>query len=395
MSLTPLAVVAMAALAAWVYLAVFHGRFWRADQRLDAASPRPESWPAVAIVIPARNEAVTIGRAVSSLLAQDYAGAVALVVVDDGSRDGTAQAARVSAQAARGHPGRLTVVTGRPLREGWTGKLWAMSQGVDAAAKLLPAARYVLLTDADIEFDPAEMSRLVAKAEAEGLDLVSLMVRLDCTGGWERLLIPAFVFLFQMLYPFPQVNDPARRIAAAAGGCMLVRRDVLARAGGLQAIRHHVIDDCALARAIKRGGPIWLGLAGGTRSLRAYRGLGGIWDMVVRTAFVQLGESLAVLAGVVAAIALVYVAPPVAAVAGIWSGDGLAALAGTAAWALMALCYRPTLGDYGGSGWRAALLPLAALFYCFMTVDSARRSMAGHGPMWKGRFYPRGTGKGR
>ena len=395
MSLTPLAVVAVTSLAAWVYLAVFHGRFWRADQRLDAALPRPESWPAVAIVIPARNEAATIGRAVSSLLAQDYAGALALVVVDDGSRDGTAQAARSAAQAARGHSGRLTVVTGRPLADGWTGKLWALSQGVEAAASLLPDARYVLLTDADIEFDPAEMSRLVAKAEAEGLDLVSLMVRLNCTGGWGRLLIPAFVFFFQMLYPFPRVNDPARRIAAAAGGCMLVRRDALARAGGFEVIRHHLIDDCALARAIKRGGPIWLGLAGGTTSMRVYRGLGGIWDMVARTAFVQLGESLAVLAGAVAGMALVYVAPPVAAVAGVWSADGLAALAGTAAWALMALCYRPTLGDYGGSGWRAALLPLAALFYCAMTVDSARRSMAGHGATWKGRSYPRGTGKGR
>ena len=212
-----------------------------------------------------------------------------LVVVDDGSRDGTAQAARVSAQAARGHPGRLTVVTGRPLREGWTGKLWAMSQGVDAAAKLLPAARYVLLTDADIEFDPAEMSRLVAKAEAEGLDLVSLMVRLDCTGGWERLLIPAFVFLFQMLYPFPRVNDPARRTAAAAaGGCMLVRREALERIGGMQSICDRVIDDCALAQAIKCDGPIWLGLATGTGSGRLLREL-----MVV----VQLALAIVLLVG--------------------------------------------------------------------------------------------------
>ncbi len=176
---------------------------------------------------------------------------------------------------------------------------------------------------------------------------------------------------------------------------MLARRDALARAGGVKAIRHRVIDDCALARAIKGCGPIWLGLAGGTASLRVYTGLGGIWDMVARTAFVQLGESLAPLAAAVAGMALVYVAPPVAAVAGVWSGDGLAALAGTAAWALIALCYRPTLGDYGGSGWRAALLPLAALFYCAMTVDSARRSMAGHGATWKGRSNPRGTGKGR
>ena len=391
MNLSPLAMAAAASLAAWIYLALFHGRFWHADQRLDDATPPCDSWPAVAVVIPARNEAATIGRAVASLLAQDYGGATALIVVDDCSEDGTAQAVKDAAgTAGAAETGRVTVVAGRALEAGWTGKPWAMSQGLKAAADILPDAPYVLLTDADIEHDVANLTRLVAKAEAGTLDLVSLMVRLDCTGGWERLLIPAFVFLFQMLYPFPRVNDPARRTAAAAGGCMLVRREALDRIGGMQSIRDRVIDDCALARAIKRNGPIWLGLATGTGSVRAHGGLGGIWDMVTRTAFVQLGRSLAVVGLAVAGMGLVYGAPPLCAVAGLWLGDGPAALAGAAGWALMALCYGPTLRDYGGGGvfgMRAAVLPVAALFYCAMTVDSARRGKIGGGAGWKGRNY--------
>jgi hopene-associated glycosyltransferase HpnB len=389
MTLSPLALVAVASLAAWIYLALFHGRFWHADQKLGNGLPRRATWPAVAVVIPARNEATTIGRAVGSLLAQDYGGATALIVVDDASGDGTAQVAAEAAKAEAGEPlaGRVTVVAGRALEPGWTGKLWAVAQGIEAAAEILPGARYVLLTDADIEHDQANLTRLVAKAEAGGLDLVSLMVRLNCTGAWERLLIPAFVFFFQKLYPFPLVNDPARRIAAAAGGCMLVRSAALARIGGIQAIRGQVIDDCALARAIKRGGPIWLGLADKTGSVRAYAGLGGIWDMVTRTAFVQLGRSLAVLGLAVAGMALVYGAPPLCAVAGIWLGEVPAALAGTAAWAVMASCYMPTLRDYGLGVWRAALLPAAALFYCAMTLDSARRGISGRGAAWKGRNY--------
>ncbi len=378
-----LAAAALVGLAAWLYLVLFRGGFWRADQRLDARAPAPAAWPAVAAVIPARDEAAHVGSAVGALLAQDYAGPLRVVVVDDASTDGTADAARSAAPGDR----RLDVIAGRPLAAGWTGKLWAVAQGLDHAGSVLPDARYVLLADADVALAPGELARLVATAEGEGLDLVSLMVRLNCTTPWERLLIPAFVFFFQKLYPFPAVNDPKRRTAAAAGGCMLVRRDALRRIGGIESIRDRVIDDCALAAAIKPGGPIRIALADETRSLRTYGGLGGIWHMVARTAFVQLDNSPARLAAAVLAMTLVYLAPPVAAVAGAAAGDGMALAAGAAGWAVMAHCYRPTLGGYGEPAWRALLLPAAALLYICMTVDSARRSLAGGGNKWKGRRY--------
>ncbi len=383
MTLTWGAAAALMALAAWLYLVLFRDRFWRADQRVDRRAPAPARWPAVVAVIPARDEAAHIGSSVASLLGQDYAGPFRVVVVDDSSADGTADAAR---RAAAGDA-RLEVIAGRKLAPGWTGKLWAVAQGLEHAAALLPDARYVLLTDADVVHAPDGLSRLVATAEGGGMDLVSLMVRLNCSHPWERLLIPAFVFFFQMLYPFPAVNDPARRLAAAAGGCMLARRDALTRIGGVKSIRDRVIDDCALAAAIKRGGRIWLGLADDTRSLRAYDGLGGIWRMVARTAFVQLGNSLTLVAAAAIAMVLVYLAPPAAVIAGVVTGDGAALAAGAAGWALMALCYRPTLADYGEPAWRALLLPAAALLYTCMMADSARRSLIGGGNPWKGRRY--------
>ena len=386
MTLSWLAAAALLALAAWLYLLLFRGGFWCADQRLDRDAPAPAAWPAVAAVIPARDEAAHVGAAVGALLAQDYAGPLRVVVVDDASADGTADTARSAAPGDR----RLDVIAGRPLAAGWTGKLWAVAQGLDHAGSVLPDARYVLLADADVTLAPGELARLVATAEGAGLDLVSLMVRLDCTTPWERLLIPAFVFFFQKLYPFAAVNDPKRRTAAAAGGCMLVRRDALRRIGGLESIRDRVIDDCALAAAIKPGGRIRIALADETRSLRAYGGLGGIWRMVARTAFVQLDNSLVRLAVVVPAMTLVYLAPPAAAVGGAVAGDGMALAAGAAGWAVMALCYRPTLAGYGEPAWRALLLPAAALFYTCMTVDSARRSLAGGGNPWKGRRYGKG-----
>lgn len=385
MIVSPLAAAAFLALAAWVCLFLFRNGFWRADQRLPPQSV-PGGAPAVAVVIPARNEAVHVGQAVAALLAQDYPGRFHLVVVDDGSEDGTADAAR---SAAAGDP-RLEVVSSRTLPAGWTGKMWAVSQGIAHAEAVVPDAAYLLLTDADIALAPDELSRLVAGAESAGLDLVSLMVRLNCTAMWERLLIPAFIFFFQKLYPFPAVNDPARRAAAAAGGCMLVRRAALERIGGIAAIRGRVIDDCALAAAIKPGGPIWLGLAERSRSLRAYDGLSGIWHMVARTAFVQLDHSLSKLAATVIAMALVYLAPPAAVLVGAVAGDGMALAAGAAAWVLMAICYRPTLADYGLWWPRALLLPFAALLYVCMTVDSARRFHVGAGAAWKGRSYSGG-----
>ncbi len=312
---------AVASFAAWLYLLLGRRDFWRADQRLDAIAgngdpPAPERWPEVVAVMPARDEAPFVGRAVASLLTQDYPGAFALVLVDDASTDGTADAARAAARAA-GAEARLAIVEAPPLAPGWTGKLWAVSHGLGRAEALAPGAKYVLLTDADIAHERANLRRLVAKAEADGLDLVSLMVRLHCRSFTERLLIPAFVFFFQMLYPFPAVNDPRDRTAAAAGGCMLARRSALARAGGIEAIRGELIDDCALARNINRGGPIWLGLARETLSLRPYRGLGDVWNIVARTAYAQLEHSPWRLAAAVAGMLVVYAAP-VAALA--WGG---------------------------------------------------------------------------
>lgn len=378
MTLTALAVATALSLAVWLGLLFMRGGFWRADQRLGNAGDL-ESWPSVAAVIPARDEAATIGATVSSLLDQDYAGDVRVIVVDDNSIDGTAGAA--------GGPDRLTVVSGAPLEPGWTGKLWAVSQGVAA----VPAdCRYLLLTDADIVHDSGNLKRLVYKAETEGRHLVSLMVKLRCESFWERWLIPAFVFFFQKLYPFPAVNDPTSKVAAAAGGCMLVRRDTLAEAGGIAAIRNELIDDCALGRLIKGRGPIWLGLATRTRSLRAYDGLTEIWDMVARTAYVQLDHSLSALAGTVLGMACLYLVPPLAVVVGGAVGDGPLMAGGVVTWLIMAAAYAPTLRLYGQSPLRGSALPLVAALYTLMTVSSAWRHWRGRGGAWKGRYYGAG-----
>lgn len=376
-------VTTMAALAAvaWLGLACLRGGFWRADQRLPAVRGEDREWPAVAAVIPARNEAAGIGAAVSSLLAQEYPALAAVVVVDDESEDSTAARARDAA----GGDARLSICASRPRAAGWTGKLWAVAQGIEQAAAVAPGARYLLLTDADIVHHPDTLKRLVDKAESGGYDLVSLLVLLHCSGFWERLLIPAFVFFFQKLYPFPWVNDPRRRTAAAAGGCMLVRGSALQAAGGIAPIRDRLIDDCALAQRIKRGGPIWLGLSEETRSLRAYRRLGEIWAMVARSAYTQLGHSPAALAGTVSAMVLLYLVPPISAGYGLLTGDGGAAAAGGAGWLMMAALLQPTLALYRLGWWRGALLPAAGVLYTLMTVDSARRHWLGRGGTWKGR----------
>ena len=381
-------VMALLSIAAWLALMGFRRGFWRAYQRLDGECAELEHWPDVVAVIPARNEASTVGAALSSLLEQDYPGAFSLILVDDGSDDGTAREARRAAK----DDSRLTVVSGLPLEEGWTGKLWAMSQGLRRVEEAAPECDFILFTDADIAHHPLTLRRLVGKAVSGHLDLVSVMAQLRCRSPWERLLMPAFVFFFQKLYPFSQVNDPKSPRAAAAGGCMLVRRAALAGSGGLEAIRGCLIDDCALARRIKRGGPLWLGLSGRVHSLRSYGRLGDIWEMVRRTAFTQLGHSALALAGTVIAMAGLYLVPPVAAVAGAVTGEGMLALAGLAAWLLMCIAYWPTLDFYGEPAWRAPLLPAAALFFTLMTVDSACRHWAGRGGAWKGRTYTKGHG---
>ena len=375
---------AAASLLAWAVLLFRRGGFWRADQTLADPSSRRDAWPAVVAVVPARNEAATIGQTVTALRAQDYPGSLSVIVVDDDSDDATGEAAL--AGDGKGHD--LAVIRGRPLAAGWAGKPWAMSQGVRRAAEIAPEAAYILFTDADIVHDRRSLRRLVDRAERDGLDLVSLMVLLRCESPWERLLIPAFVFFFQKLYPFPWVNDGARATAAAAGGCMLVRRRALAAVGGMEAIRDRLIDDCALARIIKKRGSIWLGLSGSVRSMRSYDGLAGIWRMVARSAFEQLGYKVAGLVPTVAGMGLLYIAPPATVAIGALVGDAVGAAVGGLAWVLMARAYGPTLSLYGQARWRAALLPLAALFYALMTVDSVRR---GGASAWKGRAYGKVT----
>jgi hopene-associated glycosyltransferase HpnB len=374
------------ALAMWLYLLFGRGGFWRHEPALTAHVPA--RWPAVVAVIPARDEAAGIARCVGSLLGQDYPGRFALVVVDDHSGDGTAALARRAA-AALGAADRLRVVAGRALPAGWTGKLWAVAQGLDEAAGWLPEAEYVLLSDADIAHDRGNLTELVGHAQAGGYDLVSLMVALNCASLAERWLIPAFVFFFAMLYPFAWVNRGDRRTAAAAGGCMLAHRRALARIDGVARIRGAVIDDCALAAAIKPGGPIWLGFARRTRSLRVYPKVGDIWAMVARSAYVQLDHSPLLLGVTVIGMALTYLAPPVLAL-GVSLWGGLTALLGALAWAAMAIAYAPALRRYARSLAWAPLLPLVALFYLAATVGSAWRHYRGRGGQWKGRVYAGG-----
>ncbi|MBD2108623.1 glycosyltransferase [Nodosilinea sp. FACHB-13] len=375
------------ALLIWIGMLLFWGQFWRADQRLDAESLAPlATWPQVAVVIPARNEADLIGVAVRSHLSQTYPGNLQVVLVDDQSTDGTAAVARESATAVN-QCDRLTVLSGAALPAGWTGKLWAMEQGFRYLSSQPTPPDYVLFTDADIEHDASSLQQLVTKAECDRLDLVSLMVQLRCESFWERLLIPAFIFFFQLLYPFPWVNNPKKQTAAAAGGCALIRFSALQRINGLQAIRQALIDDCALGAAVKANGPIWLGLSTTIHSLRPYPNLHSIWTMITRSAYTQLNYSPWLLIGTVFGMLLVYLVAPLGVVLGLIWGDPALALMGLAGWLLMALAYWPTLKLYGGQRSLALALPLIALLYTMMTLDSARRHWAGQGGAWKGRVY--------
>ena len=380
--MTAAALLAFAALAAWAVLLVGRGFFWlaRDDDRDAPALPDPAAWPAVAVLVPARDEAATIGETVRSLLAQDYPGPLRLLVVDDRSADGTAAAASAAAAGDR----RFALLAGGPRPPGWTGKLWALHQGFRAAGG--GPTPFLLLTDADIRHAPDSLRSLVKRACAGDLVLASLMVRLRCESPAERWLIPAFVFFFGMIYPFRWVRNRTARTAAAAGGCVLLRRDAFAAAGGFAAIRGAVIDDCALARLMKARGPIWLGLSERAESLRPYPRAGDIRRMVARTAYAQLGYSPALLAGALAGLALVFLAPPLLA---LFAESVAARLGGALAWAAMALAYAPTLRRFGLPVLRAAALPLVAGAYALFTLDSALAERSGRGGMWKGESNPR------
>jgi hopene-associated glycosyltransferase HpnB len=368
--------IGIVAAAAWLYLIAFRGMFWRVRDDAAAAQAAPRS---VVAVIPARDEAAVIGRAVGSLLAQDYPGALRIIVVDDHSSDGTAMVACEAAETA-GAADRLTIVRAEPLPPGWSGKLWAVRQGVAVAQTRQPD--YLLLTDADIVHAPGNLAALVARAETGGYDLASLMVRLNCRSLWERLLIPAFVLFFFMLYPPRWVGDPRSRTAAAAGGCMLIRRAALEAIGGVDSIRHEIIDDCALARRVKAVGRVWLGAARDTISIREYRSWRPIWDMVARCAFAQLGYSITALIAMVVAMIVIFVMPPALLLSGSTAGIAL----GGAIWLAMSLAYMPMLRFYRCPVMLAPLLPLIALFYTAATVASVIQYWRGRGGRWKGRY---------
>jgi hopene-associated glycosyltransferase HpnB len=373
--------------AAWVGLVVARGRFWdaRADGLREPAPGDPA--PDVHAVVPARNEADVVARTLASLLAQEYAGRFAITLVDDRSDDGTGAIAR-AVIAARDAADRARVVVGRARRDGWTGKVWALAQGVAAARTNGARPAYWWFTDADVEHDPDTLARLVATAAHDDRALVSQMVELHCASAWERLLIPAFVFFFRMLYPFAWVNDDRRTTAGAAGGCVLVSDDALAQIGGIERIKGELIDDCALAAAVKgAGGGLWLGLTTRSRSVRAYHGPRTIWAMVARTAYTQLHHSPPLLAGTVAGMLLLYYVPVAATFAGVRRGRADIALPGLIAWTLMAGTYAPTLRLYRVPASAAAALPLAAALYTCMTLDSARRHAQRGGGAWKGRTF--------
>jgi hopene-associated glycosyltransferase HpnB len=419
--------ISILSLAIWTYLLFGRGRFWLCRERDDTASARlecaafrsnrhreersdaaiqesqgarrspglllsarnddggspqrkgPDAWPSVMAIIPARDEAETIAQSVGSLLAQDYPGPFSVVVVDDQSTDGTAAVARAAASKAQGAD-RLTIVAGNGPPPGWTGKLWAMRQGL-AEVEAGGAPEFVLFTDADIAYAPHVLSGLVAIARANNAVLASLMVKLRCESLAERWLAPAFVFFFQMLYPFAWVNDPRAATAAAAGGSMLVRREALHAAGGLEAVRGALIDDCALAGLMKRQGPIWLGLTEDVDSLRGYPTLGDFRRMVARSAFAELRYSPLRLAGAIGGMALVYLGPPLFAL----FARGAAQAAGMLAWAMMALAFAPILGLYRRPLAGGLALPAIAAAYVVFTFDSASQYWRGRGGYWKGR----------
>ena len=385
--------IASLSLGIWFFLLSFWGGFWRSNSYLDRDLKSLEQYPSICAVVPARNEAEAISLSITSLLNCDYKGDFSVVLVDDNSSDRTAAIAKETAAslgkgdcgASRRH--RLNVISGKPLEPGWKGKLWAIHQGIEfASAEAMP--NYWLFTDADIQHARSNLTQLVVKAETEDLDLVSLMVLLRCQSAWEKLLIPAFVFFFQKLYPFAWVNNPQKSIAAAAGGCILISNEALVEIGGIAAIKNALIDDCTLARAVKASGKkIWLGLTETTISLRGYDNVKTIWDTIARTAYDQLGYSLLLLVGTVVGMGLVYLVAPVGVLWGAIAHNWLLFAICSFTWLLMIWAYLPTIRLYKISWTWALLLPAIAFLYTLMTIDSAIKHYRGQGGAWKGRTY--------
>ena len=386
----------VSAFLAWVWLTLFRGRFWATDQRLEVPQAKEGgSWPGVVAVIPARNESEVIGQTIPTVLGQRYPGALSVYLVDDRSSDGTADIAKAAAREAHKDIS-FKAVMGKERPEGWAGKVWALQQGVEAAKTV--EHEYFWFTDADIAHSPDVLVSLVARAEEEGLDMVSVMAKLHVSTFWDRLLIPAFVFFFGKLYPFRWVNDYEKSMAAAAGGCVLVRKERLVEGGGFASMRDAIIDDCTLARLVRGPegrGRLWLGMSQEVQSIRPYDGLRGIWDMVARTAYIQLRSSPVLLAGTILGMVWLYLGPPAAMCAGIvlaavgeWDiPTWVMLVSGVGGWGLMSAIYTPILKWYGLKRWWGPLLPIAGLLYTLMTVDSGWRSWMRRGGGWKGRTY--------
>lgn len=374
-------ILAVVSLLIWVVLTFLRGAFWQVLAFNDDISKQEllERWPRVVTIVPARNEAETIARTVESLAKQDYPGELRVVIVDDHSEDGTGTLAQEAAERA-GAAERVLILQGAALESGWTGKLLAMQQGVESS--VAREGEYFWFTDADIEHAPDTLRRVVQRAERDKLDLVSLMALSQVNSFPERLLIPPFLYFFLKLYPPGWTASRKRKTAGAAGGCILLRRAALERIGGLGAIRGEVIDDCTLAKAVKRsGGGIWLGLTRKSVSLRTYASFAEIRDLIARTAFTQLGYSGLLLAGTLLGMLITYLLPVIFT----FSAQPVVWRLGLAAWALMAITYLPTVRFYRMSPLWAATLPVAAAFYTYATWVSAVRYWLGRGGQWKGR----------
>ena len=387
-------------LIVWIYLWLGRGGFWQTENRLPCETPlldKDYGWPTVSIVIPARNEAHNLPITLPVILDQDYPGSYHVFLIDDHSDDNTGVVATAVASEIK-QTKRLSVIEAEPLPPGWTGKLWALEQGTKASMDVDP--EFFLFTDADILHARDSLQLLVTKAVSDQLDLVSLMVKLRINTLWERLLIPAFVYFFTMIYPFSWVNSARRKTAAAAGGCILLRRVSLCSVGGLVSIRDRLIDDCAMAKAIKHhgglsGGKIWLGLTEDVNSIRGYDDLREIWGMVTRTAYTQLNYSPLLLLGTISGLVLVFLVPPLGFVCGFvgielgWTPvvAGWISVMGFTSWLLMIRTYWPMLKLYKVSPFFALLLPIIATFYAFMTLHSAWQYLFTIGNTWKGRSY--------
>lgn len=379
-------IIAAAAFAAWLWLLFARGYFWRCGERDDGPAAIPPQWPNVIALVPARDEAETIGAVIAGLMAQDYPGEFSIVLIDDQSGDATAE---LAAEAARNGRRSLRILSGEVPPPGWTGKLWALQQGLNFLARERLEPEFVWLTDADIAYAPDALSRLAGLAQSRGLVLASWMAKLRCLSLAEKCLIPAFIFFFQMLYPFAWVSRADSPTAAAAGGCVLARLRALAQIGGFQSIRGALIDDCALAAAMKKLGPISLQLTERAMSLRPYPGFDDIRRMVARSAYAQLDHSPARLAGTVAGMGLIFVAPPLMALTGgCWSAP-----LGLWTWILMALAFQPVLRFYGLSRLWGLALPWISALYLAYTFDSARQHWRGRGGYWKGRVQAPAGGR--